>query len=131
MKNNIEVNQLIKLGTEKILTLSSKAQIDTVWMEWDSPRKIQSAIDAYEQKGWLHSSLKNTAKSCNIANLLALLSEEDEVLVGNQKTEGNDQTQWSVAITSKTSREAQKFVSNELCDALWDGVCHRVFRTVN
>ncbi|WP_333728474.1 hypothetical protein [Bacillus paranthracis] len=40
MKGHINVEQLVLLSAEQVLTLSNSKFVDTVWMDWDNVSKV-------------------------------------------------------------------------------------------
>lgn len=125
MKRHITVEQLVKIGAENILTLSNHKDIDTVWMGWDSPEKINDAIFVYGDKGWQHSSLISTAKRCDVAALLEILKEKCSFSI--ETFDSGEDTTWVCYITHIENDEKQVFQEPNLCDALWDAVVRFYF----
>ncbi|MGM2306200.1 hypothetical protein [Bacillus paranthracis] len=117
MKTHIEIEQLTELNAEQILILSNQESIDTVWMDWDQPEKVQSALDVFKEKGWKHDTLLKTAKQCNTANMIAILNEYGKINIENLHSEYG--TKWYVSINHDVDMDTFHFEEDELCDALW------------
>lgn len=120
MKNNIDVNQLADLKASQILALSQNPLIDTVWADWQTERKVQSALDAFHQKGMRHSSLMKTAERCNSANLIHLLRDLGMVQV-ESSTRKDDPSYflWEVVVLHPETQAPLLYTHVNLCDALW------------
>ncbi|MFJ8528523.1 hypothetical protein [Bacillus sp. NPDC094106] len=125
MKGHIDVEQLVLLSAEQILTLSNSKFIDTVWMDWDNVGKVQSALDIFENKGWKHDTLIETAKHCNTSNMIAILNEYGKVMIENSHSEYG--TKWFVSINHDVEMDTFHFEGEELCDVLWSAVKKAIF----
>lgn len=125
MKSHIEVDQLIKLSAEQILTLSNHKLIDTVWFEWNKVEKVLEAVNVFKAKGWMHSTLLKTTKSCNTTNMIAILNEYGHVEIENLHSEFG--TRWHVNINHDVDMDKFYFEADELCDALWKATQKALF----
>lgn len=119
MKQNITAEQVALLTAEEILTLANHPLIETVWSGWDTLEKVQESLNVYQEKGWKHSSLINTAIKCNITNLLDILSVYGKINIENLHTSSG--ITWRVNMWVKPfSKKTFISIENvELIDALW------------
>ncbi|HHT7008728.1 TPA: hypothetical protein ACTZ3A_001267 [Bacillus cereus] len=120
MKGHIDVEQLVLLNAEQILTLSNLKFIDMVWMDWDNVDKVQSALDVFANKGWKHDTLIKTAKQFNTSNMTVILNEHGKVIIENMHSEYG--TKWFISINHDVEMDTFHFEGEELCDVLWMAV---------
>ncbi|MGN5650873.1 hypothetical protein [Bacillus sp. Brlt_9] len=117
-KNNIDVEKLTKLTAEQILTLSNHELIDTIWLGWSTVEHVESALEAFREKGWKHGTLVETANRCNIANLLTVIHKNGKVNIQNVKSE--EEYYWRVSFVKRNGNIGVESEDKEICDALWD-----------
>lgn len=119
MKTHVDFLQVVALPAEQLLALSRHKYVDTTWLEWCEVRHVQDALDSFQEKGWVHSTLRRTVEQLGVYTLTGILGDlYDMEVTDKKKTNG---ISWEVTLTSEDGA-VQVFEDTELCDALWTAV---------
>lgn len=129
MKKHIDIDQLVVLNPEDILTLSNNPWIDTTWAGWQNPVQVSNAIQTYKEKGWRHDSLLSTARACDASALMNIIGEKGHITVEFDWINPPTRKEWKVSFTPDDSAifDITQGSSTSLVNALWT-VYHRVIK---
>ncbi len=124
MKQHIEIEQLLHMNDEQILTLSN--MVDTIWDFWQEIKHIKEARRVFEERGWKHNSLKKTAEKCGIGQMVMILNQYGKIEI--ESLPSGLGTIWIVSIYhGGLEINRLSFEEPELCDALWKATMKEIY----